>query len=209
MPARTEFPSQHVLTKPLLYQRGHKMYLNRCWPNPSNANEDSRCTLLCYDQTHPMPARTQHVFQHVLTKPIPLPAKIQNASQNVLPNHRPCQRGHKMYLKPLPWQRGHKMNLNMCCPKPSNARQNTKRTSTCVEQIPPLQARIQNSSQNVLSKPIQCQQGNKMYVNICIDNTPPLPARTKNASQNVLNNPFPCQRGHKMYLNLCWWNHTD
>ena len=32
MPARTQNSSQHVLNKPLKCQRGHKKYLNLCWP---------------------------------------------------------------------------------------------------------------------------------------------------------------------------------
>ena len=32
MPARTQNSSQHVLNKTLKCQRGHKMYLNLCWP---------------------------------------------------------------------------------------------------------------------------------------------------------------------------------
>ena len=89
--------SQHELTKPIPWQRGHKMYFNMCGPNLSHACEKPKCIATCVDQNTPMPARTQNVSLHVLTKPYP------------------CQRGYKMHLN-MCWlnQWAHKMYLNLC-----------------------------------------------------------------------------------------------
>ena len=206
MPARTQNASQHVLTKPLPWERGHKMYLNLSWPNPSYASEDTKCISTCVDQTLPMSARTQNVSQLVLTKhfscqqrnkmylnfwwPNPsLAARTQNSTQHVLTKPLPCERGHKMYL-------------NLSWPNPSYAREDTKCISTCVDQTLPMSARTQNVSQLVLTKHFSCQQRNKTYLNFCWPNSS-LAARTQNATQYVFTKPLPFQRGHKMHLNLC------
>ena len=76
MPARTQDAS-HVLTLVIQCQQGHKMFLSLCWPNLSHASEYTKCISRREWQTHPMPARTHIVSQHVLTKTIP------------------CQRGQK------------------------------------------------------------------------------------------------------------------
>ena len=77
--------SQHVLPKPILSQRGHKMYLNICWPNPTHARGNRKCISTCVDLTYLMSARTQNLSQLELTKPLP------------------CQWEHKMYLN-MCWQ---------------------------------------------------------------------------------------------------------
>jgi hypothetical protein len=51
-----------------------------------------------FDQTYPMPAKTQNVTQHVLTKTHPMPANTLIAYHFVLTKPRPCQREHKMHL---------------------------------------------------------------------------------------------------------------
>ena len=71
MTARTQNASQHVLTKRLPCQRGNKTYLNMCWPNLSNDSEDTKYISSCVDQTPLMPARSQNVSQHLLTKILP------------------------------------------------------------------------------------------------------------------------------------------
>ena len=43
MPARTKNTSQLLLTKPKTCQRGHKTYLNMCWPNHYHASEEKKC----------------------------------------------------------------------------------------------------------------------------------------------------------------------
>ena len=120
MPTSTQNVSQNELTNLNPTQRGHKIHLNLCCPNPSHDTKNTKRILTCVifisssvDQTPPMPAMTQNVSQLVLTKPIP------------------CNREHKMYLnldclnsaheieekisslqvltKPLLCQRGHKI----------------------------------------------------------------------------------------------------
>jgi hypothetical protein len=67
---------------------------------------------------------------------------------------------------------------------PSNASENTKCFSTCVDQTQPMPASTQNVSEHVLT-------------------ISTMPTRTQNVSEHVLNKPIPFQRGHKMYLNMC------
>ena len=100
-------PSQHVLTKLIQCKRGHKMHLNVYWPISSNTSEGKKCISPCVDQTLPMLARKQNTYQHVLTK----------SSQCL-------------------WRQ--------------------KGTSTCLYRTHPMQARTQNAVQRVLAKLIQC-----------------------------------------------------
>ena len=70
----------NALTKPLHYNRAHKMHINVCWSNPTHISEDtkfyqhfraSKQTKListCVDQTQPMSVRIQKAYQLVLTK---------------------------------------------------------------------------------------------------------------------------------------------
>ena len=149
--------------KPITWKPGQRKHLSLGWTNTSHVSEQTICISTCVDQTHPMPARTQ------------------NASQNV-------------FNKPLTCQRGHKMSLNMCLPKhpmplyvwpkpsmpartqnvsqlvlmnqPVQAR--TQNISRLVFTNPPhIPPRIQNTFQHVLTKPITCQRGHKMYINMC------------------------------------------
>jgi hypothetical protein len=89
MPATTHNISELALNKPLPYQGEHKIYFNLCWQNPSHAMEDTKCNLICVakaltclpghtkyiptcvDKIPPMTARTQNVYQLLLTKPLP------------------------------------------------------------------------------------------------------------------------------------------
>jgi len=91
--------SKHVLTKPIPCQRRQKMYLKICGPNPSHSSEDTKCISTCADQTTLMPVRTQNVYQLVFTKPLL------------------CRRGNKIYL-------------NMCSPYTSHAIEDIKCIST-------------------------------------------------------------------------------
>ena len=70
-----------------------------------------------------------------------------------------------------------------------------------------MQGRSENVSQHVLSKPIPCQRGHKMYLNLC-GQTPPMPARTQNVSQTVLRKRLSFQQERKRRLNFCWQNTT-
>ena len=152
VPARKQNLSQLALTIPIPCQWEHKMYSIICLPNPSYDTEDKKCIWTCVEKTHPMPARTQNVSQLVLNKAVP------------------CQRGDRVYLNlcwPISRQRGHKMYLNLCWPNITHASEDPKCISTCVDQIPPMPARTQNASQHVLTKPLQCQRGHKMHLNMC------------------------------------------
>ena len=84
----------------------------------------------------------------------------------------------------------------------------------------PMPARTQNISQVVLSKPIPCQIGPKIYFNscwtnishawedtkyiwTCVHKSYPMPAWTQNSSLSVLTKRLPFQRGQIMHLNTC------
>jgi hypothetical protein len=88
-------------------QEGHKLYVNLCLLNISHERQDTQYISTCVDQTHPLPARTQNVFQFDIlsyasadTKCIstcvdqtpPKPARLENATQHVLTRPLPCQR---------------------------------------------------------------------------------------------------------------------
>ena len=156
--ASEEKKSLHVLSIHIPCQRGHKMYLNMCWPKPSLTRENRKCISTCVEKTPPMAAGEK--INHNLCWPNPshaceyqkciptsdvqthlMPVRTEKLSQNVLSKQIPCQRGHKIYL-------------NMCRPNPSNASENTKCTSTCDEHTHHMPARAQNASQLVLTKPI-------------------------------------------------------
>ena len=167
MPAKTHNASQHVLTKPIPCQGGHKMYLNMRLPNPYYASEDTKFISTYVDQTHPMPARTQNVSQHVLSKPFPwqrwqkmhlnmcwpkppMPSQvskyvsnaneIQNVSQHVLSKPIPCQRRKKMCLN-LCWPDTMRQNVfQHVSTNPSHAREDTKCISACIDQTHPMPA---------------------------------------------------------------------
>ena len=159
MTARTQNASQHVLTKPIPCQRGHKMYLN------------------CIDQTTPM---AQNVSQYVLTKPLQYqrwlkmyfkmcrpnashpsedtnciytcddhthhkPARTQKVSEQVLTPRMPTRTQHEL-IKPIACQRRLKTYLNMCWPNPSHTGEDTKYIPTCADQTLPMPARTQNAS---------------------------------------------------------------
>jgi hypothetical protein len=107
----------------------------------------------------------------------PMPEKTQNVSKHVLTKPLTCQRGHEMYL-------------NMFCPNPSHTRGDKICFSTCVVQTPPMNARTENASQYVLTKPFARHEDPK-GISTCVDQTDPMPARTQNESQHVLNKPLP------------------
>ena len=116
LPVRTQNAPQHVLNKPILCQRGIKMHLNMCCPNPSLANEDTKCISKCLDHNAFVPARTENISQRVLTNlshardnikfistwvdlTPPMRGTMQNVSLHVLTKPHPCQRGYKKHLK--------------------------------------------------------------------------------------------------------------
>ena len=159
-----------MLTKPIPFQRGHKMYLNLDWPKHEHKSEETKCITTWVEETHPMPARTQNISQLVLNKAIhasneskwisncvdqthPMPARIQNESEHVLTESLPCLRWYKMHF-------------NMCRPNSSHASEDTKCISTCV------------ANTNYACEYIKC-------IRAWVDQTPQKPVRTKSTSQHV------------------------
>ena len=201
---KKQYVSQLVLTKPFPCQLGHKIPLNICWPNPSQASEDTKCISTCVNQTSPT---SQHFPQHVCLK---------IHYQHVLTKRIRCQRAHIMHLK-------------ICWPNPINASKDTKRNSTskpnsyyvswdtkcistCGDQKCHMPARIQKVSQLVLTKTLPCLRGFKMYPILArtkhkskdvLTRTHPMPARTQNIFQQELTKTLSWQRGHKMYPYMC------
>ena len=192
MPAGTQNNSQRVLYKPLPNQGEHKMYINICWPKHSYASEDLKYITTCVGQTPSIPERTQNISWLVLTKTLPcqqehkmnlnmcwpiptlatddtkynsscdyqitpMSAKTQNVSRFILTKFLPCHQWHKIYL-------------NVCWPNSSHASEDTKCISTCVHQSPEMPVRTQHVFQDVLTKPIPCQSGHKIYLNMSWSN---------------------------------------
>ena len=143
--------SQLVLTKSLPWQRGHKMYLDLCWPKPSHACEHTICISTCVDQIPFIPARTQNVFQRVLTKLIQ------------------CKRGLKMYLILCWLNSSHAGEHRTCiwiCVEQTHPILAWKQNESQHALINPLSWQTKKKSQLVLTKPFPCQRGHEMYVNI-------------------------------------------
>jgi len=148
---------------------------NASQPNPSNGSQDTNCFSTSVDQTHPLPARSQTsedtecITTYHDQTPL-MAARTQIASQQLSSKLIHCQQGLKMYL-------------NLCWPNSSQAGEQTKFISTCVDQTYPMLARTKS-------------------ISIGIDQTPPMPARAQFASQHVLSNPLSCQLGHKFHFNI-------
>jgi hypothetical protein len=128
----------------------------------------------------------------------PISVGTLNVSQKVLTKQLPFQGRNEMHLK---W------------PNLSQPWDDIKCISACVDQMQLMPAWMQNISQKVLTKPVPCQRGREIYLDMCwqnpshsseetkcistcVNQTKPMPKRTHNASQHVLTKPHPCQRGH-------------
>jgi hypothetical protein len=189
----------NLLNKPIPCRQEHKLHHNMLCPNVTHVSEDTKGSSTCVDQTHSMQRDTKFISTCV-DQTFPMPARTQNVSQNVLPKTS---------------QQGNKVHLNICGPKSFHASKDIKCTSTCVGQTPPMPAGIQNATQYVLTKPIPCQRGHKIHLNlcwpnpshasneskcitICVDQTHPLPSRTQNLSQLGLPKFRPWKRGQNI-----------
>ena len=95
MPAKTQNVSQHVLTKPLAFQRGHNRHFNTFWQNPSHDTKDKKCFSTCDDETHHMPASKTKYISTCVEQTYLMPARTKNISQLVLNRHIPCLWGQK------------------------------------------------------------------------------------------------------------------
>ena len=124
MPARRENAFQHVMTKPLPWQRGYNMYLNKCWPNSSHDSKDTKCISTCFDNKPPKSARTQNVSQLVLTKPLP------------------CKRWHKIFLNMWWPNPTHASEETRSISTPLlHASTDSNSIATRIDQTPPIPAR--------------------------------------------------------------------
>ena len=143
MSLRAQNVSLHVLSKPIPCLRGHKIYLNLCWPNPFILQRKHRKHLnLCWTYLSHASVDTKCITFDDHTNP------IQNASQYVLTKRIPRERENKIYLK-------------MCWQNPSHTREDTK----CISKY------VDHASEDrrclVLAKRILCQLGHKIYFNMC------------------------------------------
>ena len=187
MAASTNNSTQHVLIKPLICQREHKMYLNMCLPNP------------------PMPAQTETPSPQVLTKPIPchrgpkmnlisfwtIPSHVSEDTKCIPTSevrnpshankHTKCKSTCDDQTQPMPSstknasqheltkpQPGHIMHLNMHWPKSSHGWEYTKCISSLVDQSP-----------THASKKTKC-------ISTCVDQTPHMQTMTQYVYQHVL-----------------------
>ena len=136
-----------MLTKTLICQREHKMYLKSCWgknvsqhvltkplpchqkchPKPTHASDYIKCISTCVDQIPPMPERKQNESQYVMTK---------------------LMQGQLV----------HKMHIYMCWPNPFLASEDTKCSSTCIGQAHPMPTKLINANHHVLTKSIKWTQ---------------------------------------------------
>ena len=130
MPARRENAFQHVMTKPLPWQRGYNMYLNKCWPNSSHDSKDTKCISTCFDNKrqrgHKMylylcwqnPSHASDDTKFFSTcddQTQPMPARKLEVSQP--PSSMPARTvipSQQELTKPLPYQRGNNIYLNSC-----------------------------------------------------------------------------------------------
>ena len=134
---------QHVLTKPLPCQRGHKMHLKICSTNPSHASEDTKGISKCVDQTHPC-QREKGMHLYALTKP-------SHSSKDIKMNFNSCL--------PNP---AHESKATNCLSiygyqtYPNAARTQNVSQIVLTKYLP---ARIPNVSQFVLTERITCQRG--------------------------------------------------
>ena len=167
-------------------QRGYKMNLNMCWPNPSHGYEDTKCISTCVDQTHPMPARTQNIFQHVFPTST-MPANTENKSKHELTSQvnednkcistcvdqTPPMQGRTQNIslhvlnKLISCELGHEMYLNLF----------STNSFHCQRAITIYQNML-STNPSFISEDIKC-------VLNCVDQTNPI------------------QRWHKMHLNMC------
>ena len=142
-------------------------------PNPPYASVDTNCISMCFQKTPHMPTVKQNVSEEMLTKHMYGPARTESPSHPVFTKTLPYQRGRKMYLHscwPSPSIRTYNASQHFC-PNPPPCRRHvtsipsldTKCNSTWVDKTQFKQPNTKNASQRVMTKPITCQQGHKIY----------------------------------------------
>ena len=145
-PLRTQNAFQHVLTNPLLCQRGHKMHHNMCSPKPYHASEYNISTFV----EQPISCKRKHKM-HIKSLPSQQGHKKRPNYFWLNPSHvnvdtkcistcvdqtssMPARKknGSPLLLtKPLLFQRGHKMQHYLCRPNPSHAREDKMYLNMC------------------------------------------------------------------------------
>ena len=146
MPARTQDAS-HVLTLVIQCQPGHKMFLSLCWPNLPHASEYTNCISRRDWQTHPMPARTHIVSQHVVTQAIPCQRGQKNHRNMCWANPSHSSKDTKCISTRV--DKAHPMSQNATeLVLTSHAKEDKKCFLICIDQTPSMPARTQNTSQH-------------------------------------------------------------
>ena len=168
--------SQHMLTTPFPCQWRHKIHLNMCWPNTSHQRKGTKLISTWVDQSQLMTARPTKCISTCVDQTPPNPARKQNVFQLEMFKHLPCQQEHEIYL-------------NVCWPNTTNATQDRKCFSKCLNK--------QNANQHVLTKssldsevtkcistsldqPYHASEDRKCISSV-VDETHPMTARTQNA----------------------------
>ena len=113
MPVRTQNVSQHVLSKHLPCQRGHKMllkqvltkhlpsqrehkmYRNMCLLNPSHDRGDSICNTTCVDQNPSQASEFRTCSSSYVVESSPMPAMTPNVPLLVMNKCIPCFKNTK------------------------------------------------------------------------------------------------------------------
>ena len=145
------------------------------------------CISTSVNQTTPPPilARTQNISQLLLTKHVQSQRGQKKVSQLVLTKPLLCQRRNKIYLKL------YQNASNMCWRNTSYASEDN--ILSCVNLIHPKVARTQYARQLVLTQPIPCRRGHKVYFKMC--SQIPSNEATKCIKTCIDQTPL-CLRGH-------------
>ena len=142
--ARTQLASQHVLSK---YDQTHPMLakdtkcISPCVDQTYHASKNRKSISTSVEQTPPMSARTQNLFQHRWTKPIQCQRRLKmplimccsyplhasqdtkcistSVEQTTTKAARTENASQHVLTKPIQCPRGHKMHLNLCWPIPT------------------------------------------------------------------------------------------
>ena len=134
------------MTKPVLWQREHKMHLKLCWPNPSHASGDTKCISTCVTK------RTSQQFGYKMYLNMRWPNHFQKSEHMM--HHNMCYMpantqtiSKYMLTKPVSLKEIHKIHLNLCWPKTSHSSEDKKCISICVDRNPSIHWKTTNVSQ--------------------------------------------------------------
>ena len=201
--ARKQNVSQHVMYKPIPWQREHKCIsksINQSHPMPARTKQISEIMLqqpLSCQRGHKMhlniswpslfPGRKQNVSQPETTKPIPCHARTlvdwtapkPSRTRKVLVNHNPhmparTQNSYKhVLIKHIPCQRIHENYLMLA------SKRNVSQLVSASKPIRCILAHKMNL--NMSRQKASCTWEHKICISICVTKTPPMPARTQDS----------------------------